>query len=90
MHYGKIEASHIVTAGHMVSCPIALSSSLQYRPIMLGEMATSGNFSALLLHQIAKAWKVKLNAQVSTALILSVMYIHIYSHARKKCIEHGM
>ena len=46
---------------------------------MLGEMATNGNFSALLLHQIAKAWKVKINAQVSNERILSVMYIYIHS-----------
>ncbi|CAI8029918.1 Mitochondrial import receptor subunit TOM40 homolog 1 [Geodia barretti] len=34
-----------------------------YRPIMLGEISTNGNFSALFLHQIAKAWKVKINTQ---------------------------
>jgi hypothetical protein len=37
-----------------------------YRPIMLGEISTNGNFSALFLHQIAKAWKVKINTQVRT------------------------
>jgi mitochondrial import receptor subunit TOM40 len=35
-----------------------------YRPIMLGEISTNGNFSALFLHQIAKAWKVKINTQM--------------------------
>ena len=33
---------------------------------MLGEISTNGNFSALFLHQIAKAWKVKINTQVRT------------------------
>ena len=31
---------------------------------MLGEISTNGNFSALFLHQVAKAWKVKINAQM--------------------------
>lgn len=31
---------------------------------MLGELSTNGNFSALLMHQLTKTWKVKLNAQV--------------------------
>lgn len=34
-----------------------------YRPIMLGELSTNGNFSALLMHQLTKTWKIKLNAQ---------------------------
>ena len=36
----------------------------QYRPVMIGDMSTSGNFTALLLHQFGKSWKLKFNAQV--------------------------
>lgn len=43
---------------------LLFSLLLQYRPIMLGELSTNGNFSALLMHQLTKTWKVKLNAQV--------------------------
>lgn len=38
-------------------------SENDYRPIMLGEISTSGSFSALFMHQLAKVWKLKLNAQ---------------------------
>ena len=48
----------------VVTVMLIMFASVQYRPIMLGELSTNGNFSALLVHQIAKAWKLKLNAQV--------------------------
>ena len=38
---------------------------LQFRPIMLGEIGTSGNFAAMFMHQFGKAWKLRCNAQVS-------------------------
>ena len=37
---------------------------LQFRPVLVGEISTSGNFAAVFLHQFGKAWRVKLNAQV--------------------------
>lgn len=45
-------------------CVVLFPVLLQYRPIMLGEISTTGNFNALLMHQITNSWKVKLNAQV--------------------------
>ena len=40
---------------------------------MLGELSTNGNFSALLMHQLTKTWKIKLNAQVG---MKTTSYIH--------------
>ena len=56
----------------VVMVMLIMFASVQYRPIMLGELSTNGNFSALLVHQIAKAWKLKLNAQVNGACNLCV------------------
>ena len=38
---------------------------LQFRPVMIGDISSSGSFTALFLHQLGPC-KVKLNAQVST------------------------
>ena len=36
----------------------------QFRPVLIGDMSTSGNFTAVCLHQFGNAWRVKLNGQV--------------------------
>lgn len=33
----------------------------------MGDMSTSGNFTALLLHQFGSAWRLKCNVQVSAS-----------------------
>ena len=33
----------------------------------MGDISTNGNFTALYVHQLAKAWRLKLNMQVRTA-----------------------
>ena len=38
---------------------------LQHRPVLLGEISTSGNFSGMFIHQLRNAWKMKCSAQVS-------------------------
>ena len=38
----------------------------QYRPVLIGDMSSSGNFTALCLHQFGVPWRLKLNAQVSS------------------------
>lgn len=35
----------------------------EFHPILAGEISTNGSFNAVYMHQIAKAWRVKLNAQ---------------------------
>lgn len=44
--------------------PIHWSFVTQFHPVLMGDISTSGNFTALYVHQFTKAWRLKLNMQV--------------------------
>ncbi|KAL5499625.1 hypothetical protein EMCRGX_G011077 [Ephydatia muelleri] len=35
----------------------------EFHPVLMGDISTNGNFTALYVHQLAKAWRLKLNMQ---------------------------
>ena len=52
----------------------------QSRPILIGDMSSSGNFTAVLLHQLGASIKTKINLQVTT--------LTYYTQGKGPCLTH--